>query len=188
MQRIYKNFWFDLALAIISLAVGIIMLPPFGIVGGVLNAILAAVLMGYLIVFMLDKLRRTRSLIFVLAVIEFIAIVLIIAELLVQQFSPISISGVCQTLGLVLWLRGVVMVIGMYSAALSVRKPQDKMSRFIIGVVLISVGMYLFTNPLIPDAVLEWVLCISFFIFAVVFGGLTYLFAPVSKGGKSKKK
>lgn len=184
MERIYKNFWFDLGLAIISLALGIAMLPIFGIVGSLLNILLAAVLVGYLIIFMVDKLRRTRGLIFVLTIIEFIAIVLIIGELLIQQFSPLNISSVCQTLGLVLWLRGVVMVIGMYSAALSVRKPQDKMPRFVLGVMLVSCGMYLLAHPLIPDAILEWVLCISFFIFAIIFAALAYLFAPTSKGKK----
>ncbi len=187
MQRIYKNFWFDLICAVVSLALGIAMLPTFGIVSIVLNALLAATLLGYLIVFMIDKLNRTRGLIFVLAVIEFIAIVLIIAELLVEQFTPLRVGGVCQTVGIVLWLRGVVMVIGMYSAALSVRKPQDKMSRFIIGVALISFGMYLFTNPLIPDAVMEWVLCIALFLFALIFAGLAYLFSPTSSGTKKSK-
>lgn len=188
MERIYKNFWFDLICAVVALLLGVVMLPVFGIVTIVLNALLAATLVGYLVVFMIDKLRRTRGLIFVLAVIEFIVMVLIIAELLVEQFNPLRTAGICQTIGLVLWLRGVVMVIGMYSAALSVRKPQDKMSRFIIGVVLISGGMYLFTNPIIPNAVMEWVLCISLFLFALIFAGLAYLFSPTKPAAQGKKK
>lgn len=178
MGKLYKNFWFDLCSATAALIIGIVMIPTFGISGNVLDILLAITLVAYLVIFLFDKLKRTKGAIFVLTIIEFVLISVLAIGLVFQQFKLISISSVCQSIGLVLWLRGVVMAVGMYLASLAAKKPQSNLPRFILSIVLISVGALLFASPIIADNILEWVLCISFFIYAVIFLLLAFLFAP----------
>lgn len=181
MQNIYKNFVFDIIIAVLALAVGILMIPTFGIASHALNILLAITLAVYLVVFLFGKLRRTNGTVFVFTVIEFIVISAIVIGLIFQQFRLIAISGICQTIGLVMWLRGLVMALGMYISSIASKKPRRDIPRFFIALLLISVGAFLFAKPIISDAVLEWVLCISFFVYAIIFAALAFLFAPTKK-------
>jgi uncharacterized membrane protein HdeD (DUF308 family) len=66
----------------------------------------------------------------------------------------------------------------MYITAITANHKKDSLPGFLFRILLISVGMYLFANPLLTDVFLNWVICIIFFMSALAFGGLALLFAP----------
>jgi len=187
MKKIYKNFVFDIIAAVVALALGIVMLPPFGIGQQLLNILLAVTLVAYLVIYLYDKLRRNKGITFVLSLVEFIVISLVAIGLVFQQFSHIEISGVCSTIGIVLWLRGMVSALGMYITASSLKKSKRTLTEFVIALFVISVGAYFFAHPIVSDLVLTWIIDIVFFLAAIVFAGLAYLFAPIKKKALSQK-
>ena len=181
MQKLYKNHIFDVVAAIVSLALFIVMMPPFGISKYALNILLAITIGIYAYLYLVPKLTATRGAHFVLATSEFVIISLVVISLIIQQMRLVEISGVCQTIGLVLWVRGVVLATVTYLSALGAKKPKSSLTNFIIAMVLTTVGALLFANPIISDAVLEWVLCILFFVYALLFGALAFLYWPQKK-------
>lgn len=182
MQTLYKNYIFDIVIALIALALCIVMLPVFGISAIFIDIMLALALAAYLVLFLFDKLRHSKGTVFILTIIEFIVIVIVAIGLVFQQFGVIvRLSAVCQTVGLVIWMRGVVMALSLYLASLSAKKPTRNLVRFIITLALISVGASLFASTFIPDEVIEWVICVALFIAALVFGALAFLFSPIKQ-------
>lgn len=181
MKKLYRNFIFDLTIAITALVLGIVMLPPFGIGIYALNTLLAATIVVYFLVYLWDKLKRTRGSIFVLTAIECVIYFFIVIDLIIQQFNVFEVLSVCRALGLVLWVRGTVSAIGMYITVLSDNRKKSGLPSFLSRLFLISIGMYLFAHPLFTNLVLNWALCIFFFISALAFGALALLFSPSRK-------
>lgn len=180
MLTLYKNYIFDIVVALIALALAIVMLPVFGISEIFIDIMLALALGVYLVFFLFDKLRHSKGTVFVLTIIEFIVIAIIAIGLVFQQFNIIvRLSAVCQTVGLVIWMRGVVMALSLYLASLSAKKPTRNLVKFIIDILLISVGAALSMGTFIPDEAIEWVICVALFIAALVFGALAFLFSPL---------
>ncbi len=187
MRGLYKNFVFDIVISVLCLALGIIMLPVFNISTHFIDIMLAIALVAYLVLFLFDVLRRAKGTVFILTIVEFVVIAMLAVGLLFQQFSVIArISSVCSTVGLVMWLRGVVMAIGIYLHALGEKKPRLELARFITAIILISIGAYLFASTIFTDEVIEWVLCIALFVCCLIFGALAYLFSPIKKGEKKE--
>ena len=182
MKKLYRNFIFDLTIALSALVLGIIMLPPFGIGVYALNILLAATIVVYFLVYLWDKLRRTKGAIFLLTVTECVVYACVILDLIMQQFHVIDAISVCRALGLVLWVRGTVSAIGMYITATSTSRKPATLPSFLFRLSLISGGMFLLAHPLLTDVILNWSMCILFYISAIAFGGLALLFYP----GKSK--
>ncbi len=184
MQKLYKNHVFDIIAAIVSLAVFIVMIPPFGIARYALNILLAVTIGIYAYLYLFPRLTSTHGVPFVLATTEFVIIALVIISLVIQQLRLVELSSVCTTVGLVLWVRGVMLTAVTYLGALGAKKPRKSLTEFIIGMVLTTVGALLFAKPIISDAVLEWVLCILFFVYALLFGVLAFLYWPQGKQAK----
>ncbi len=178
MTRFYKSFIFDIVVAVIALTLGIVMLPPFGIGEKALNILLAVALVAYLVIHLFGKLVRSKGSTFILTLIEFAVISLITLGLVLQQFKVFNISGVCETLGFILWLRGAVAATAMYITLGRVKSGTYSLPRFMLYVLLISVGMYLFAHPLITNLAFNWMMCIFFFASALVFAGLAVLYSP----------
>ena len=176
MRGLYKSFIFDIAVALVALALGVVMLPVFGISAVFIDILLAAALTAYLLLFLLDKLRHTRGTVFALTVVEFSLLSLLALALLIQQFGAASFISVCQVVGVVLWLRGVVMTATLYISALAVKKPRRSLSALALSVIMITVGVWMIASSLLTDLVLEWVMCILLFITAFCFGALAFLF------------
>ena len=86
MKKLYRNFIFDLTIAITALVLGIVMLPPFGIGVYALNTLLAASIVVYFLVYLWDKLHRTKGAIFVLTVTECVIYLFVVIDLILQQF------------------------------------------------------------------------------------------------------
>ena len=178
MKKLYRNFVFDLTIAISALVLGIIMLPPFGIGIYALNVLLASTIVLYFLVYLWDKLKRSKGAIFLLTATESIVYAFVILDLIIEQFTTLDAMSVCRALGLVLWVRGTVSAIGMYINATTPGKRHASLPSFLLRIILISSGMYLMAHPLITDIILNWAMCILFYISALAFGGLALLFSP----------
>lgn len=185
MGKLYKNFVFDIIAAAVCLSLGIVMLPPIGIGGYIVRILLALVLAAYLALFLFDKIRKTRGTAFILSIIEFVVVLLLILDLILEQFNVFTLSGVCHTLGLVLALRGIMSSITMYISAYYSKKKRKNLPIFLLSLFFIALGVFLFAKPILSDLVINWVLCSLFFLCFLIYGALALLFAP---DRKTKKK
>ena len=181
MKTLYRSFVFDLTIALIALTLGIVMLPPFGIGVYMLNVLLAASIVFYFLVYLNDKLRRTKGLIFLLTLFEAIVYFGVIVDLVLEQFRLYDALNVCRALGIVLWVRGAVSIIGVYVNMSGSSRKKATLPGFLLRIFFISAGMYLMANPLLTDTFLNWGMCIFFFLSALCFGGLAILFSPSKK-------
>lgn len=179
MKNLYKNFVFDLIIAISALTLGIIMLPSFGIGKYALNVLLAATIIVYFLVYLWNKLARTKGAIFILTVLECTVYFFIIVDLLLEQFGVVNAISVCRALGIFFWTRGTVSAIGMYIGAVSSRVKRSNLPGFLLRILMVSFGMFLLAHPLLNDTVLNWAMCILFFTSALAFGALAMLFSPI---------
>ncbi len=181
MKRLIKNFVFDIILAVLSLALAIVMLPPFGISAKVLNVLLAIALVFYLLLYLLDKVVHARGNLLILLIVEFSVISLIAIGLLFQQFGIFNISGVCRILGVVLWLRGAVSLIRAYFVVGTGAKKKYSLLIHMGYILLLSFGAYIFASPFISDLALCWIFSVAFFVTALVFTVLAVLSSPAKK-------
>ncbi len=177
-MRIYKNYIFDIVIAGLALVLGIVMLPPFGIGQHLLNLLLAISLAAYLVIHLFGKLQRTKGTAFILTLFEFSVVCIIIVGLIFQQLRVFNIAGVCRTLGVVLWLRGIVSITVMYINLGTLKSARYNLSKFILYLLLITAGVYLFANPLITDIIFNWILCVVMLLTAVIFGFLAFIYSP----------
>ena len=180
-MRTYKNYIFDLVIAVLALVLGILMLPPFGIGQYCLNLLLALSLATYLAVHLFGKMQRTRGATFILTLIEFSVICIIIVGLVFQQFRVFELVGVCRTLGVVLWLRGIVSITVMYINLGTLKSARYNLPKFILYLLLITVGVYLFANPLLTDYVFNWIICLVMLFSALIFFLLSFIYSPIKK-------
>lgn len=181
MKRLLKNFVFDIIVAVVSLALAIVMLPPFGISAKVLNVLLAIALVFYLVLYLLDKVLHARGNLLILLIVEFSVISLIAIGLLFQQFGVFNISGVCRILGVVLWLRGAVSLVRAYFVAGTKAKRKYSLLIHMGCILLVSFGAYVFARPFISDLALCWIFSVTFFVTALVFTILAVLSSPAKK-------
>ena len=181
MKQLYKNFTFDLIIAIIALVLGIVMLPPFGIGIYVLNVLFAGTIIVYFLVYLMDKLKRTKGAIFLLTAAECVVYFFIIVDLILEQFRVYDALSVCRALGLFFWIRGTVSAIGMYINITSSKIRKTTLLGFLFRILMISFGMMMLAHPMINDRMLNWVMCILFFLSALAFGGLALLFSPMKE-------
>ena len=186
MRGLYKKFAFDLIVAIVALALGVVMLPLFGIVEIFVDILLAAALCAYLVLFLYDKLKHTRGTVFALTVVEFVLIAIVALWLIIQQFTSIRTASVCQVIGTVLWLRGAVIIAKLYIGALNVRKPRRELPWLGAALAMVTVGVWLFVSPIFSDTFCEWLICIALFITALIFFLLAFLFSPPKKPKRDK--
>ena len=188
MKNIYKNFIADVIIAILALALGIIMLPPFGIGQQVLNVLLAVALIFYLALYLLGKITASSGSVLILTVVEFTIVALIALGLILQQFKVFTITGVCTTFGIVIWLRGVVCLVRGYFVSTSAARRRYSLLLFIGYIFLVSLGAYMFAKPFISDEALVWIFSITFFVIALLFVVFAILYTPKKNTKKSKKK
>ncbi len=181
MKRIYTNFVFDVIIAVIFLALGIVMLPPLGIGPKVLNVLFAVLLVAYLISFLYDKIKRTRGSILVLCFAEFIIVSLVAVGQLLQQFKLFNLSSASATFGFVIALRGLFSAIEMYILSSTSKRAKYNLPLFIGYLALASAGVFLLARPFITDLIINWVLCGIMFLLTLIFTGFAFLYAPTKK-------
>lgn len=184
MKRIYTNFVFDVIMAIIFLALGIVMLPPLNIGPKAMNILFAVLLVTYLVSFLYDKIKRTRGSILILSCIEFIVVSIVAVEQILQQFSLFNLSGACETFGFVIALRGIISVVEMYILASTSKRAKYSLPAFMAYLLLVCAGVFVMARPFISDLIINWILCGVFFLLTLIFTGFAFLYAPTKKNGK----
>lgn len=188
MKQLHKNFVFDIVIAVLALALGILMLPAFPIGPRVLNILLAVGLIAYLALYLFGRAVRSRGIGLVLTVVEFSVLALIALGLILKQFKVFDVSSICQAIGVVIWLRGTVCAIQYYSTAARTPKKKYATLRFFGTLALITAGAMMIARPIISDLVFNWVFCILFFVCALLFTLLAILYSPAKKRGAKKSK
>lgn len=183
-----KRFKFDfivyLVLGILLVAFGIVIFPFVTELGrDILKIVTAIFLIIYLITFLLPKLMHKRnSLILAFHIIEFVVVALIALGNILSQFKIINVSGVSQTIGLTLFMRGLSELVISYCAT----DKKKKFVFFMLDVAILTLGVYLFAKPLISD---ETALIILGILFILVGGLGIYLSIRFwDKKPKSKTK
>ena len=184
MKRIYTSFVFDVIMATIFLALGIVMLPPLNIGPKVLNILFAVLLVTYLVSFLYDKIKRTRGTVLILAAVEFIIVSIVAIEQILQQFSIFNLSGACATFGFIIALRGVFSVIEMYILSATSKRVKYNLPAFLVYLFLVCLGVFLLAKPFISDLIVNWIICGIFFLLTLIFTGFAFLYAPTKKSGK----
>lgn len=179
-KKLYKNFIFDIIVGVLALALAIAMLPPFQIGQAVLGILLAVTLFAYIVIYLFDRVRRTKGMLFILSLAELVIVGVMALGLVLRQFSVFELSGVCATVGIVLWLRGIIALISMYVTSQNT-KTKYSLPLFSLYLFITSLGMFLYARPFVSDLVLTWLICVFFFISALVFGALALLYSPTKK-------
>ena len=99
-------------------------------------------------------------------------LLLVALGLVLAQFKVINVSGACAILGLALALRGIVEMFRAYyhHSASNARYP---LWQFIVNLIILILGVYMFAKPFITDETLIWVMavvCIAGAIICAVLG------------------
>ena len=181
ISTFYRNFIIDIIIAVSTLGLGLLMLPPFGIGQTMIDILLALTLLTNLILHLFQKLRISKGITFVLTLVEFAINAIIILCLFLEQFKVLKIGGVCQTLGVVLALHGTLTVIILYVTLATVKSGKYNLPDFLINLFLSVGGIYLFANPFLSDLLINWGLCILLFVVTLGFAALAFLFSPTKK-------
>lgn len=190
MKNLHKNYVFDFILAALLLALGIVLLPPFGIGQRVLDIFVAIGLLAYLALYLFGRLRRTRGTSLVLTAIEFFVILLIAVGLVLKQLQIFSLGETCQILGVVIWLRGIVSLLSHYFTSYQTQRKKRSLLFFLLYLVLVTLGTYLFAKPLFTNETVLWILSIALIVAALCFVALAILYLPArgKKGSGATRK
>lgn len=191
MNRIstfYRNFVVDIIIAVLTLGLGLLMLPPFGIGQAMIDILLALTLLTNLVIHLFQKLRISKGITFTLTLVESAINAIVILCLFLEQFKLIKIGGICQTLGFILALHGIFTLIILYVTLANTKSGKYNLPDFLINLILSVVGVYLFANPIFDDLLINWVLCILLFVVTLGFIGLAILFSPIRKSTNKPTK
>lgn len=188
MKR-FKNDWLVyFILSVLAIGLGIVLIVEdckFGL--DILNIVIAVLLIVYLILYLAPIMSKKRGKIQILTIVEFVIIALIALGLVLQQFKVFNIAGSCKILGLVLWLRAVV---ELFRAYFYRGKENSGYSYsiwyFIIMLVLITLGTWMFASPFFADKQVVIALAVILFLLAVTFIILGIIYVP--KANKKSKK
>ncbi len=187
MKKVRRSFILCIVVAIVSLALGIIMLPPFNIAQIMSSALLAIVLGACMIAFILPEIMSTRGIICLLNFLEFILIAIVAMLLVIQEVLPFIENGTCRMLAAAIWIHGFVGIFKIYNTRIAGSKKGLALPLF-INVVLITLGVYLFAVPFISELALNWICSIFFFVLTFLMVALSMLYAPKAASKKPQAK
>ena len=183
MKKVHRSFILCVVVAILSLAVGIVMLPPFNIGQTMLSALLALVLGACMIAFVLPEIMSTRGIICVLNFFEFLLLAVVALVLVIQQVLPFMEHGTCRMLAVAIWIHGMIGIFKIYNTRVASMKKGLAFPLF-INIILITLGTYMFAIPFLSEIAMAWIFAIFFFVLAFLMVALSLLYAPKA----SKKK
>lgn len=181
MRKSNNGFILCIFIAIVSLALGITMLPTFNIAGGMLSALLALVIGACMIAFVLPEIMSTRGIICVLNFFEFFLLAIVALLLVVHQVLPFLADANSRMLAIAIWIHGVIGIFKIYNTRIASTKKSLAMPLF-LNMILITFATYLFAVPFISDLAMGWICSIFFFVLTFLMGALSLLYAP----GKAK--
>ena len=188
ISTFYRNFVIDIIIAVLTLVLGLVMLPPFGLGQAMIDILLALTLLTNLVLHLFQKMRLSKGITFTLTLVEFLINAAIIVCLVLEQFGLFRIGGVCQTLGLVLALHGMFSVIILYVTLATTKSGKYNLPDFLINLFLSLVGVFLLANPIFNDLFINWVLCILLFLITLGFAALAILVSPIKKSTNKPTK
>ena len=177
MRKSNNGFIFCLFIAIVSLALGIAMLPVFNISQGMLNALLALVIGACMIAFVLPEIMSTRGIICVLNFLEFFLLAIVALLLVIQQVLPFLAYANSRMLAVAIWIHGTVGIFKIYNMRIASAKKGMALPLF-VNILLITFAAYLFAVPFISDIVMNWICSIFFFVLTFLMIALSMLYAP----------
>ena len=177
MKKIRRSFVLCVVVAIVSLAIGIIMLPPFNIGQSMLNALLALVIGACMIAFVLPEIMSTKGIICILNFFEFILLALVALVLVVQEVLPFINYAACRMLAIAIWIHGFIGIFKIYNTRIASAKRGMAMPLF-INVLLITFATYMFAVPFLSDIVMAWIFSLFFFVLTFLMIVLSLLYAP----------
>jgi len=155
--------------AVLCVALGVVLIPSVTDLGQqILNVLIAIAILSYLFGYLVKKLKRTRQTIFVLTAVEFGLLLLIALGLILSQFKIINITGGCKILGLAFALRGVVEMFRAYYHQ-SANNAKYPLWQFVVNLVILMFGVYIFAKPFITDQQLIMVATVAAFVCALLF-------------------
>ena len=181
MKNSNKSFILCIFLAIISLAIGILVLPIFGLASNMLSAVLALVLGSCMVAFILPEIMSTRGLVCVLNFFEFLLIAIIALLLVVQQVLPFLPEANCRFLAIALWIHAIVDIFKIYNTRIATMRSGIPFA-LLLDIIFITFATALFVKPFISDAVLAWVCPIFFLVLTFLMLALSLLYAPKRRG------
>lgn len=179
MKKVHRSFVLCVIVAICSLALGIAMLPPFGIGQTMLNALLALVIGACMIAFVLPEIMSTRGIICILNFFEFLLLAIVALVLVVQEVLPFMEYGTCRMLAAAIWIHGMIGIFKIYNTRVASMKRGLAFPLF-INIILISVAAYAFAIPFLSEMVMAWAFAIFFFVLTFLMVALSLLYAPKS--------
>lgn len=161
-----KLFWLYFSIGALILILSFMLMPIWASAGkwcffkswgtSIINIIICAFILMYLFFFLLKKItKKSNGTIKALTIIEFVILALIAVGCVLQQFKIINIGGACSILGLALWCRGTTEVFRAYYHQ---KEGNDKYPIWwlCISIVFLTLGVYLFANPIFQDIHLLW--------------------------------
>ena len=183
MRKSSKSFILCIFFALLSLAVGIAVLPVFGLASNILSAIIALALGACMIAFILPEIMSTRGIICVLNFFEFLLIAIVALLLVVQQVLPFLEAANCRLPAIALWIHGAIGIFKIYNTRVASMKKGLAFPLF-VDIILITFATYLFVVPFIPNIIWAWACPVFFFVLTFLMIALSLLYAP----GKAKTR
>ena len=180
MKKSNRSFVLCIFLAVISLAVGILVLPVFGLTSSMLSAVLALVLGSCMIAFILPEIMSTRGLICVLNFFEFLLFAIVALLLVIQQVLPFLPEANCRFLAIALWIHAMVDIFKIYNTRIATMRHGIPFA-LLLDIIFITFATALFLNPFISDAVLSWACPVFFFVLTFLMAVLSLLYSPKRK-------
>jgi hypothetical protein len=182
MRKSNKSFILCIFFALVSLAIGVAVLPVFGLGSNILSAVIALALGACMIAFVLPEIMSTRGIVCVLNFFEFLLIAIVALLLVIHQLMPFLENANCRLLAIALWIHGMISIFKTYNIRVATARMGVPFS-LLLNIIFITFATYLFVVPFIPDFIWAWACPIFFFIFAFLMIALSVLYAP----GKAKR-
>ena len=184
MTKLFKNYVFLFIFSGITLALGVLSLPPIKL--PVVKSVIATWLLVYLVFFLFKRLSSAYGRTFLIVLSEFVVISLIAAGLFLAQFGVIKAEGLMRIIGFTLWVHAICVLIREYYSTY-VGKPRSAPPYvFISYIALLSVASYTIAAPFVSDLVVTWV--ISSLTLAAGVTSLIFAIIYATSGQKSLKE
>ena len=196
MKKLLKNYIVCLLLAIICLVAAVIFAPiwnwwescPWRTWGAdIVNLLIAACIVCYLVFYLAKKLTHGKRVIKVLTIVEFSILSLIALGCIFSQFNLINVKGACQIFGLALWTRGSVELFRAYYHRAD-SKEYYPVWYLAVSIALVTFGTFCVAKPFIQDVAIIWIFAGALLISGALLLTMWYNQKPVREPKPKAKK
>jgi uncharacterized membrane protein HdeD (DUF308 family) len=166
MKKMLKNYTSCLVLGIVFILAAILFAPIWSFWDGcpwknwgqdIVNLLIAACIITYLVLYLSKKLTHGKRVIKVLTIVEFALLSLIALGCIFSQFDfLIKVSGACKIFGVALWTRGSIELFRAYFYRAD-SKEIYPVWYLGVSIAMVTLGTYCFAKPFIQDIALVWI-------------------------------